>query len=216
MLTPAQKQRLTAAAKSYGAELTGDQLAQFDRMTELLIEWNAKFNLTAIKLPEDIVDKHYIDSIAANPLIGPADVVLDIGTGAGFPGLPLKIVGPGRKVVMIDGTGKKIKYVQTVIADLKLENTSALHQRAEDPGFQFGFGQLANVVTARAVAPADELVALGKPFLKPGGKLLLFKGVDEAEAVKGKTWAGFLPTKVTYYSLPAGDKRALLELVNRK
>lgn len=212
MLSQAQQDRLREAAKQYGVELSGPQVAQFNRMTELLLEWNEKINLTAIKTPDDVVDKHYIDSLAAHALVGENAVVLDIGTGAGFPGLPLKIAGPGRKVIMIDGTGKKITYVQTVIQELGLENASALHQRAEDTGFQFGFGRLADVVTARAVAPVDELVKLGQPFLKPGGKLLLYKGVDEADAVKAKTWKGFQPTKVSYYALPAGDRRALVEL----
>lgn len=215
MLSQAQHDRLREAAKQYGTELSAEQITQFDQMTELLLEWSEKINLTAIKTPDEIVDKHYIDSLAANALIGDKAVLLDIGTGAGFPGLPLKIVSPGRRVILIDGTGKKITYVQAVIQALNLENTSALHQRAEDPGFQHGFGKLADVVTARAVAAVDELVTLGRPFLKPGGKLLLYKGVEEAEAVAGKTWKGFQPAKISYYALPAGDRRALVELALR-
>lgn len=213
--TPAQRERLERAAASLGIELGDEGVAKFERLTGLLLEWNERVNLTALKTVDDIVDKHYIDSLYGHPLLPPNGFVLDIGTGAGFPGVPLKIAAPERRLLCIDGTGKKITFVQTVIKDLGLKNITAMHQRAEDKAFIFGLRGQFDGVTARAVTDTAALAALAEPYLKKGGVLVLFKGTDEAEAMRGKSFPGFGAAKLHAYVLPAGDKRALLELIKK-
>lgn len=212
VFTDEQRGRLAGVAASLGIELGGEGVAKFERLTALLLEWNERVNLTALKTVDDIVDKHFIDSLYGHPLLPHDGFVLDIGTGAGFPGVPLKIAGPGRRILCIDGTGKKIAFVQTVIKELGLKNITAMHQRAEDKGFVFGLRGQLDGVTARAVTDTAALAALAEPFLKKGGVLLLYKGTEEAEAMQGKALHGFGPAKLHTYTLPAGDKRALLRL----
>jgi 16S rRNA (guanine527-N7)-methyltransferase len=209
-LSEAQKSRLVSAARDFGANLGEAGLAQFDRITDLLLEWNARINLTGLKDVDDIVDKHYIDSLAGHPHIAPDAFVLDIGTGAGFPGLALKIAGPQRRLLLIDGTQKKITYVQTVIRELGLQGISALAQRAEDKAFQTGLQGHLDVVTARAVAATETLIALGTPFLKRGGRLILYKGMAEAEETLTRNWNGFERPELHPLTLPRGDQRAIL------
>lgn len=212
LLTPAHRQRLAAAAQAVGATLGEADLDRFERLTALLLEWNERVNLTALKTVDDIVDKHYVDSFYGHPHLPAAGFVLDIGTGAGFPGVPLKILAPARRVLCIDGTGKKITFVQTVIRALGLQGITAMHQRAEDKGFVFGLRGQVDGVTARAVAATEALAALAAPYLRPGGVLVLYKGVDEAESVAGKALPGYGPAALHAYALPAGDRRALLVL----
>ena len=212
MLTPAQRERLVEWARGFGAELGEAEVDAFDKLTAMLMAANAHFNLTGLKTADEIVDKHYIDSLAGHPHMGARDFFLDIGTGAGFPGLPLKLAGPGRRALMLDGTEKKIRYVQSVISALGLEQASAMHQRAEDKGFQFGLKGQLDAVTARAVAKVSVLAKMAAPYLKPGGLLLLYKGVAEAEDAAGKSWPGFGTADIRYYELPAGDRRALVLL----
>jgi 16S rRNA (guanine527-N7)-methyltransferase len=216
MFTEAQRNRLQSACAQIGLDANDELIGQFETMAGMLLEWNQKINLTGLKTVDEVLDKHFIDSLYGHPHVAPTAFVLDIGTGAGFPGLPLKLAAPGRRVLMIDGTGKKIQYVNEVIKALGLKNASAMHQRAEDQGFRFGLQGQVDVVTARAVAATKELVSLGEPFLKKGGKMLLYKGVDEAEAMAKQKFAGFAAAVLHRYELPAGDKRALLELIRAK
>ena len=210
--TATQRERLTDSARTYGIALDDTQVQQCERITDLLLEWNQRINLTGMKTVDDVLDKHIIDSLAGHPHVRDDAFVLDIGTGGGFPGLPLKIAGPRRRLLLIDGTAKKITYLTQLIHELGLQGISAMHQRAEEKGFQFGLSRQVDVVTARAVAATPELLKLGAPYLKPGGLLLLYKGVSEAEEVMAgrEQGAAFHPPELHRYTLPAGDERALL------
>jgi 16S rRNA (guanine527-N7)-methyltransferase len=212
IFTPAQRARLSAGAAAAGAPLGDADLDRFDKLAAMLLAWNEKFNLTALKTVDAVVDKHFLDSLWGHARLPAKGLFLDIGTGAGFPGIPLKIAGPGRRLVLIDGTAKKIGFVNAAVKELGLDNISGLHQRAEDQAFQFGLAGHVDGVTARAVAATDELARLAKPFLKVGGLLLLYKGVDEAQAVAGRSFPGYKGATVSFYELPEGDKRALVEL----
>ncbi len=209
--TDEQRARLRKAAETFGLSLSDEQVAQLEKATDMLLEWNERINLTALKTVDDVVDKHLIDSLAAGSHIGPNAFVLDIGTGGGFPGVPLKIASPDRRLLLIDGTAKKVNYVQTVIQALGLQNITAMHQRAEDKGFQFGLSGQLDVVTARAVARTEELLKLASPYLKKGGRAVLYKGIAEAEEVmEGAKFAGYQAPDLHLYELPKGDRRALL------
>lgn len=210
--TPEQRARLRDGAAAAGVTLDGEALDRFEKLAAMLLEWNAKFNLTALKTAGAVIDKHFIDSLYGNAHVPEQGFVLDIGTGAGFPGIPLKIAAPGRRFLLIDGTAKKIGFVNAAVRELGLTGITGRHQRAEEPDFQAGLAGQADCVTARAVAATPELVKLARPFLKPGGALVLYKGVEEAEAVAGKNFPGFTGATVSFYRLPAGDRRALVVL----
>jgi 16S rRNA (guanine527-N7)-methyltransferase len=212
MMTEAQRGRLIDWGARFGATLARDDVAAFDRIAAMLLEANERVNLTGLKTVDEVVDKHFIDSLAGHRHLGQSDFFLDIGTGGGFPGLPLKLAAPDRRALLIDGTEKKIRYVQEVISALDLRHISALHQRAENKGFQFGLEGQFDAVTARAVAKIPVLAKAATRYLKPGGVLLLYKGVQEAEAAAGKTWPGYGPPEVHFYELPEGDRRALVLL----
>ncbi len=211
MLTDEQRDRIAAAGQRLGLSFSAEQFKQIDTTCQLLMEWNGKMNLTAIRDLDGIVDKHFIDSFYGHPHMGEKDLILDIGTGAGFPGLALKIAAPSRRVIMIDGTGKKIGFVQTVLRELGFPPESAIQQRAEDKGFQFGLAAQFDVVTARAVAKIDKLAELAAPFLKlRTGKLVLYKGPAEATDAAQIAPERFSKPEIVNYRLPEGDERAIL------
>lgn len=149
-----------------GAERERKLLALLD----LLLAWNRRLNLTAIAEPLAVVRKHFLDSLTVQPWIkGPR--VLDLGTGAGFPGLPLAIVNPTLEFVLIDGTAKKLEFVREAARALGLDNVAAVHARAENYS-----GARATTVVARAVAELAELCRWAAKLLAPGGRLLAMKG----------------------------------------
>ena len=159
--------------------LTAGQLAQFERFAELLVEWNAtRMNLTRLTEPREVAVKHFLDSLAlltvARPPIGAA--VLDVGTGAGLPGLALQIARPDLRVTLLDGTAKKLAFCRAVADELKLDGVDVVHARAEDSARLPEMVGAFDWVTARAVAPLDKLLPWLAPFARPGGLLLSLKG----------------------------------------
>ena len=130
----AKMNQLKEDALQFGVELNEKQLSQFQKYYEMLIEWNEKINLTAITEFEEVLKKHFLDSISIGRLISQNEEIsiLDIGTGAGFPGIPIKIAFPGIKVTLLDSLNKRVNFLNEVINELSLEGISALHGRAED------------------------------------------------------------------------------------
>ncbi|MBQ8690381.1 MAG: 16S rRNA (guanine(527)-N(7))-methyltransferase RsmG, partial [Phascolarctobacterium sp.] len=143
---------LAEIGKEAGCECTERQLWQFTRYYELLVETNKVMNLTAITEPEEVAVKHFIDSLLAYDKGFENKSLADVGTGAGFPGVPLKIYCPSLKVTLIDSLGKRLKFLEQVIVELGLENISCQHLRAEDAGRNKAFREKFDLVTARAVA----------------------------------------------------------------
>ena len=164
--------------------LTAGQMAQFERFAVLLVEWNAtRMNLTRLTEPRDVAVKHFLDSLAlltvARPPVGAA--VLDVGTGAGLPGLALQIAQPDLRVTLLDGTAKKLAFCRAVADDLGLDGAKTVHARAEDAARHPELLGAFDWVTARAVAPLDTLLPWLAPFARPGGLLLSLKGPAAAE-----------------------------------
>ena len=149
----------------------------FDRYAEVLIERNEKVNLTAITEPAEIEIKHFADSLAAVDLIKEGARVLDVGSGAGFPGIPLGIVRDDITVTLLDSVNKKVSFMNDVIADLGLNNLSAVHARIED----FPHKEEFDAVVSRAVAGLATLVEYALPFVKIGGTFIAYKS-EKAEA----------------------------------
>ena len=167
--------RLTAGAATLGLALEAAQVKKLLALLDLVAEWNQKFNLTAITEPLGMVDKHLLDSLTVQPFIkGP--FITDVGTGAGFPGLPLAIVNPTLRFTLLDSTGKKVRFVEHVIETLGLGQVSAVCTRAEN----FRPQQRATTVIARALGPVNTFVAQAGHLCAKAGRLLAMKGKDPA------------------------------------
>lgn len=161
--------------------VTKENLAYLAKYKDLLVEYNKKFNLTAIKSDEEIYLKHFYDSltlIKAYSLNGNLKL-LDIGTGAGFPGLVLKIFYPDLELTLLDSNHKKIAFLEVVIKELNLKNVTCINSRAEN--LPKTYREYFDIVTSRAVAHLRILLELSIPYLKVGGKLIAMKGLSEEE-----------------------------------
>ncbi len=161
----------------------GDQqLQQFLRYQQELIEWNGRFNLTAITDPAEILFKHFLDSASILAAYDkPQAKVLDIGAGAGFPGLPLKILRPHWRVVLLEATGKKVTFLRHMIETLELSEIDAVQGRAEELAHQQEYRASFDLVTARAVASLPTLLEYAAPFCRVGGQIILPKKGDVTE-----------------------------------
>ena len=177
-----------------GLELTEQQLEQFLRYRQELLDWNRRINLTGITDPGEVLIKHFLDSLSLLLVYDrPAAHLLDIGTGAGFPGLPLKIVRPQWHVVLLEATGKKVRFLQHVLETLQLRDVVAVHGRAEELAHKAECRATFDLVTARAVASLSTLLEYAAPFCSVGGQIILPKKGDLVEELaQGKRAAGQL------------------------
>ena len=203
--------------------LTDQQKFQFERYFELLVEWNQKINLTAITEKEEVYLKHFYDSIAPilQGLIENQEIkLLDIGAGAGFPSLPMKILYPQLDVTIIDSLNKRINFLQLLAEELDIEGVHFYHGRAEDFAQDKHFRAHFDIVTARAVARMQVLSELTIPFLKVGGKLLALKASNAPEELtEAKNALNLLFSKVEdniSYTLPNGDPRYITIVEKKK
>ena len=168
---------IEASCRSVNLEFDEEKYSQFVEYKNLIQEWNEKINLTAITDDEGIMKKHFMDSIKVFNFDGLRDAqsVIDIGTGAGLPGIPMKIVRPGMKVVLLDSLMKRVNFLNEVIAKLGLEDIKAIHGRAEDYG-KAEYRECFDVAVSRSVANMTLLTELCMPFVKVGGYFVAMKG----------------------------------------
>lgn len=175
---------LVAKGQEAGLSFTDKQLQQFNRYYEMLVETNKVMNLTAITEPDEVAVKHMIDSLLAYDDSFKGKTLADVGTGAGFPGIPLKIYCPELNVVLIDSLGKRLKFLQNVITELELDNICCEHMRAEDAGKNKAHREKYDLVTARAVARLSVLSEYCLPLVKKGGLFIALKGSKFAEEIE--------------------------------
>lgn len=206
-----------------GIELTDHQKDQFERYFELLVEWNEKINLTAITEKNEVYLKHFYDSIAPvlQGLIENQELkLLDIGAGAGFPSLPMKIICPQLDVTIIDSLNKRINFLKLLSEELELDKVHFYHGRAEDFAQDKTFRAQFDLVTARAVARMQVLSELTIPYLKVGGKLLALKASNAPEELdEAKNVLNLLFSKVQdnlSFALPNGDPRFITVVEKKK
>ena len=182
-------QLMKEASLEVGIDLTENQYNQFIEYMKLLQEWNEKINLTAITEDEEVIKKHFIDCIKAfkSDAVKIAKTVIDVGTGAGFPGLPIAIMNPNINVTLLDSLNKRINFLNTVVAKLQLKNVVTIHSRAEDGARKVELRENFDVATSRAVANMAVLSEFCLPYVKLNGYFVALKGpaIDE-EIREGK------------------------------
>lgn len=169
-------------ASQLGVTVSQDQADQFAKHGRWLMEWNRRINLTAITDPKQVAIKHFLDAIAPLQHIPDRGQLLDIGTGGGFPGIPLKIMRPDQSMMLIDSVRKKINFVKHVIRQLPLNHIQAKHARAEALCENSGVG-IYTVIVCRALADPVRVVKFAGPLLASGGKIVLYQGPNESPAV---------------------------------
>ncbi|WP_293687210.1 16S rRNA (guanine(527)-N(7))-methyltransferase RsmG [uncultured Phascolarctobacterium sp.] len=211
------------AARGAEAQLsfTEEQLAQFTRYYELLVETNKVMNLTAITEPEEVAVKHMVDSLLAYEDGMQGKTLVDVGTGAGFPGVPLKIYCPSLKVTLVDSLGKRLRFLQQVIDELGLKGIRCEHLRAEDAGRSKKHREQYDYVTARAVARLSVLSEYCLPLAKKGGQFIALKGSRFAEEIEeGEAAVKILGGKIISaepVKLPGlDDGRAIIKIAKIK
>ncbi len=165
-------------AKNLNIEINNEQIENFYQYMNLLLEWNQKMNLTAITDYKEIILKHFIDSLTIENNIEKGSYLVDIGTGAGFPGIPLKIVRKDIKVVLVDSLNKRVQFLKEVIRKLGLNEIEAIHARAEEFGKNKKYRETFDISTSRAVANMSTLSEYMIPLVKVNGKCIYMKGKE--------------------------------------
>ena len=165
-------------AQALGAPLQPEQIAQFQQYEALLLEWNERMNLTAVRQPADIRVRHFLDALSCGPVMGELNgrSLIDVGTGAGFPGLPLKILFPQLRLTLVESVAKKGQFLQAVVDELGLTDVAILAERAEVLGQQPQHRQQYDWAVARAVAELRVLAEYLLPLCRVGGQMLAQKG----------------------------------------
>lgn len=179
-------EELENVAKQIEIELTKKQIEKFYNYMNLLLEWNEKINLTAIIEPREVILKHFVDSLTIAKYIKENEKLIDVGTGAGFPGIPLSIVKENTDIVLLDSLNKRINFLEEIKQNLKLKNITTIHGRAEEFGKNKKEREIYDIATSRAVAPLNILLEYLLPLVKVGGKAICMKGsnIEEIENAK--------------------------------
>lgn len=190
-------------------DIKEEQIGKFFEYMNLLIEWNEKINLTAIIKQEDIVLKHFIDSMTVYKYIGSKDNMIDVGTGAGFPGIPIAILKKDVTVTLLDSLNKRVNFLNEVCNQIKIENVNTIHGRAEDIGQNINIREKYDIAVSRAVANLTTLVEYLLPLVKVGGKCICMKGPAIEEELRNSNFAikelGGKIEKVENFILPNSD-----------
>lgn len=204
--------------------LNDQQLSQFVNYFDLLVDWNSRMNLTSITEFDQVLKKHFVDSISllSYEIISSSSKIIDVGTGAGFPGIPLKILLPDTEIVLMDSLNKRITFLNEVISNLNLKNICAIHSRAEDLSRNNNHREAYDYCVSRAVANLSTLSEYCLPFVKLGGKFISYKSGDyDKELSDSKNAINILGgniLKVESFNLPDTDiSRAFvfIEKVNK-
>ena len=177
------EEEMSKKSKILGVRFSVEQIEQFYKYMNLLIEWDEKMNLTAITEPKEIILKHFIDSITILKYIDDNSKLVDVGTGAGFPGVPLSIMNPTLKITLVDSLNKRLIFLQEVVKELNLKNIEIVHARAEEFGQNKNYREKFDIATSRAVANLATLSEYLVPLVKIGGKIISMKASNAKEEI---------------------------------
>lgn len=219
--------KLVNICNKINIEISDDQINCFEKYYELLIEKNKVMNLTAITDKEDVIVKHFIDSIALIPYLTDKGIninnklkIIDIGTGAGFPGLPLKIMMPDVKFTLLDSLNKRVSFLNEVIDELKLKDIEALHGRAEDYASDSKYREKYDICVSRAVANLSTLSEYCIPFVKEDGFFISYKAGESEEEINNSKNAikilGGKINKVEEFVLPGTDASRVFVFIRKQ
>lgn len=206
---------LREKARALGVSISLDQAEQFQIYLEMLLDWNTRINLTAITDPEEVVEKHFLDSLSilAHSTLRQGAKVCDVGTGAGFPGVPLVLLRPDIRLCLLDGQQKRLRFLEALCDALHIR-AEFLHKRAEEAGRLPEFRERFDTVTARAVAPLPILAEYCLPLVKMKGEFLAMKGPGAAEELKAAqsalmTLGGTRAQAIPFTLFSAGERTIL-------
>ena len=199
--------------------LTDKQVENYYKYMDMLIEWNNKINLTAITEPNEVITKHFIDSITINKYIDKNKKVIDVGTGAGFPGVPISIIRNDLDIVLVDSLNKRINFLENLKNVLELNNIAAIHARVEEFAKNKQYREKFDYATSRAVAPLNVLLEYLLPFVKVGGCCICMKGANVEEEQKDASKAleilGGKIENVEEFCLPETDMKRNIVIVRK-
>lgn len=203
------EEEMLEKSKILGVRFSVEQIEQFYKYMNLLIEWNEKMNLTAITEPKEIILKHFIDSITILKYIDDNSKLVDVGTGAGFPGVPLSIMNPTLKITLVDSLNKRLIFLEEVVKELNLKNIEIVHARAEEFGKNKNYREKFDVATSRAVANLATLSEYLVPLVKIDGKIISMKASNAKEEINDAKKAievlGGKIEKIEEFDLPESD-----------
>ena len=206
--------------KKLTIKLSVEQLEKFYSYMSLLLEWNEKMNLTAITEPNEIILKHFVDSLTILNEINNNSKVVDVGTGAGFPGIPLSIANESLKITLVDSLNKRLIFLQEVIDKLELKNIEIVHSRAEDFGQNKKYRESFDIATSRAVANLSTLSEYLIPLVKISGKCICMKASDVEEEINQAKNAinvlGGTIEKIEEFKLPESDIGRTIIIINKQ
>lgn len=210
---------ISSYGKEISIEFSNIQIEKFYKYMNLLIEWNEKINLTAITEPKEIIIKHFIDSLTVLKDIKGKNTLVDVGTGAGFPGIPLKIMDEEIKITLLDSLNKRINFLNEVINQLDLKNIETIHSRVEDAGKNKKYRERFDIATARAVANLATLSEYMLPLVKVGGKSICMKGSEVSEELQNSKKAisilGGEIENIDNFQLPKSDMMRNIVIIKK-
>ena len=212
--------KISNQAKFLDIELSKIQIEKLYKYMKILLEWNEKINLTAITDEDEIIQKHFIDSFTISKYIAFGKTVVDVGTGAGFPGIPLKIIRDNIDITLLDSLNKRINFLQLVIEELELKNIKTIHSRVEEFGKNSKYRENFDIATSRAVANLSTLSEYMVPLVKVGGLCICMKGSNIEEEIKNSKKAidvlGGKINSIDEFCLPCSDIKRNIILIDKK
>lgn len=213
------KKEMNINLMALNLKLDDSQIKNFYDFMNLLIEKNKVMNLTGITEPKEVILKHFIDSLTVFKYINENDNIIDVGTGAGFPGIPLKIAENSLEITLLDSLNKRINFLNEVIEKINLNKVKTIHGRAEDFGQDFKYREKYDVAVSRAVAPLNVLLEYMLPFVKVGGKCICMKGSNCDEEIENSRKAieilGGKIEEIKKFNLPNSDNNRTIFIIKK-
>ena len=212
-------EKITNLLKEINVNIDVRQVERFYRYMQLLLEWNQKINLTALTEEDDIVLKHFVDSLTVLKYIENNKTIVDVGTGAGFPGIPIALMDKSNKITLVDSLNKRINFLNEVKREIDIENIETVHSRAEDFGQNKEYREKFDISISRAVANLSTLVEYLIPLVKIGGRIICMKGSNVEEEINNAKFAikelGGEIKEVNEFCLPKTDMKRNIIIVEK-